>query len=247
MKILFSNIGYAKGIGGTLLEHLTRLDRHIYTAPIVQKHALAQLKTIIDGENPDLCCFVEIDKGSFHSGYFNQIAPLMDEDYRFHDIADKYGASSLLGRMPLHAGKCNAFLAKTSFPYERLYFTHGNKRLIYRIALPGDITLFFAHFSLQRKVREKQFREINRLLKETAGEIIIMADFNILNGFSELSPLLGGTDLHVLNLETEHTFTFHRSKLVLDLCLCSASLARRATLKVIQQPFSDHAALLLDY
>ncbi|MGE0252739.1 MAG: hypothetical protein AB7G80_03290 [Dongiaceae bacterium] len=245
-KILFSNIGYAKGIGGTLWEHICRLNRHIYCGLSVQEQALRQLKVIIDSEKPDLGCLVEIDQGSFHSAYFNQIQALMDHEYIFHDIAEKYGENSPLRKMWMHKGKSNAFLAKQEIPFQRLYFTYGTKRLVYRLTLPGDIHLFFAHFSLKRQVRIKQFQEVNTLIKNIKGEVMILADFNIFQGFKELLPLLEGTDLQILNKEEEHTFIFHRRKLALDLCICSESLAKRSALRIIKQPFSDHAALVVD-
>ncbi len=245
-KILFSNIGYARGIDGTLWQHVCRFSRHFYLGVPTQKEVLGQLRRIIDDEKPTLCCLVEIDQGSLHSTYFNQLEALVDEHYQYHDIADKYGENSMLGRMPLHIGKSNAFLSHEKFPFERLYFTHGSKRLIYHLTLPEDLHVYFAHFSLQSKVRAKQFREFNRLVRKTEGDVIILADFNIMQGFKELEPLLHDTNLKVLNKEDEHTFTFHKYKWALDLCLCSENLLDRISLRVIPQPFSDHAALLVE-
>ncbi|WP_138380020.1 endonuclease/exonuclease/phosphatase family protein [Luteithermobacter gelatinilyticus] len=245
-KILFSNIGYAKGIDGSLKSHMRYFHRHFYANISVQKQVLHQLKNLIETEMPDLCCFVEIDRGSVHSAQLNQIHELMDEEYTYHDIADKYGENSLLGRLPLHAGKSNAFLAKAPLPFERLYFGYGRKRLIYKLILSEDIHVFFAHFSLNQKIRLRQFEEVYYLVRDLDQEVILLADFNILKGFRELNPLLETTALTVLNKEEEPTFTFHRKRHALDLCLCTPGIAERADLKIIPQPFSDHAALLLN-
>lgn len=247
MKILFSNLGYAKGIDGSLRHNVLHAGRHIYSSPAVQRQVLGQFRRIIDTESPDICCLVEIDRGSFHSAYLNQIQVLLGDDYPFSDIADKYGEQSRFSSLPFHQGKSNGFIARGEFPFERHYFRHGTKRLIYQVALPEGITLFFAHFSLQRQVRARQFQEMHRLIMEKEGRVIILADFNILHGFQELTPLLDNTDLRLLNRQDEPTFTFHRRRLVLDLCLCSAELAERMTLRVIPQPFSDHAALLVEW
>lgn len=246
MKILFSNLGYAKGISGSLLHHITLAGRHIYSRPEAQRRVLAQFRAIMDDEKPDLCCLVEIDRGSFHSGYFNQLLALMCDNYCFHDIADKYGEQSRLGRMPLHVGKSNAFIARSEYPFERTYFTHGTKRLIYKILLSPECTLFFAHFSLQKDVRARQFTELEQLVRACGMESLILADFNILTGVGELQPLLESSGLRLLNRTDEHTFTFHRKRLMLDLCLCSPHLVERVTLRVIPQPFSDHAALVVE-
>lgn len=246
MKILFSNLGYLRDINGTLWHHISRITRNVYCPLPSQISAMEQFKTILKAEQPDLCCIVEIDRGSFSSAYYNQIQALMDDDYRFVDVADKYGEGNPIGRMPLHKGKSNAFLSKADLPFQKLYFTHGSKRLIYRVELPDNITLYFAHFSLNKKVRAKQFEEINSIVKTHDSEVIILADFNIMQGFGELTPLLTGTNLKVLNREDEFTFRFHKRHLTLDLCICSETLTQRTNLKVIPQPFSDHAALLLE-
>lgn len=245
-RMLFSNIGYARGIDGTLWQHISRATRHLYCSVPLQQAVLLQLKGIVTTETPDICCFVEIDEGSIHSARFNQLGYLLDDDYRFFDCADKYGPNSWIGRMPLHIGKSSAFMAKRELPFERLYFSKGSKRLIHKVVLPQDIVLYFTHFSLQRKIRHKQFEELKKLMAADPRPVILMADFNIMHGFKELAPLLGGTDLRVLNKETDHTFQIHRSKHTLDLCLCSESLVDRLQLKIIPQPFSDHAALLVD-
>jgi len=246
MKILFSNLGYARGISGSLAHHLALAGRNLFTLPAAQRKVLAQFRAIIEQERPELCCLVEIDSGSLHSGFLNQIQALMCGNYCFSDITSKYEESSLLARLPLHWGKSNGFLARQEFPFQRRYLKHGAKRLVYQIALPG-ITLFFAHFSLHQVTRKLQFTEMRQLVQEVGGEVIILADFNIMTGFDELRPLQQGEGgLQLLNRDNEPTFRFHRQERVLDLCLCSPALVPRTRLEIIQQPFSDHAALLLE-
>lgn len=245
MKIFFSNLGYARGIDGSLKQHVIRAGRHFYNTVPVQEQILNQAKAIINAENPDLCCFVEIDEGSIHSARFNQIEALMGKEYLYHDIAGKYGEDSRYHKMFLHKGKSNAFMAKEPVPFERLYMKHGTKRLIYKLSL-FETTILFAHFSLKEKTRSKQFEEVREILRGENNDIILLADFNIMKGFRELNPLLKENDLCVLNKEEDHTFTFHKHKLTLDLCICSKSLLNRTSLKIIPQPFSDHAALLVE-
>jgi endonuclease/exonuclease/phosphatase family metal-dependent hydrolase len=245
-KILFSNIGYARGIDGTLWQHICRFNRHFYCSIPLQQQVLMQLKGIITSTRPDICCFVEIDEGSVHSARFNQIKYLLDDDYRHYDIADKYGPGNWLAGLPLHFGKSSAFMARMDYPFEKLYFTTGSKRLIHRIALPNGVMLYFTHFSLQRKVRQQQFAELRRLIDTQGAPVIVMADFNIMYGFAELQPFLDGADLVILNDEQQPTFRLHRTTKALDLCLCSKSIVGNMDLKIIQQPFSDHAALLVE-
>ncbi|MBU0860129.1 MAG: hypothetical protein KJ667_09330, partial [Alphaproteobacteria bacterium] len=172
-KILFSNIGYAKGINGSLRQHIDYFGRHFYCSVPTQRQILSQLKAIITSEHPALCCFVEIDRGSLQTAQFNQLSALLDDHYAFSDIADKYGDRSLVGRLPLHRGKSNALLANHALNFERLYFRHGTKRLIYNVTLPatipGNIHVFFAHFSLNAHTRARQFAEMRRLILDTPG------------------------------------------------------------------------------
>lgn len=243
-KIFFSNIGYARGISGSLRDHVAFSGTHIYHSPRNQQSCLQQLKGLIKDEDPDICCFVEIDKGSVLTGFYNQIEALTDSTYHHFDIADKYGGQKLYNWFPLYWGKCNGFIAKDKLAFNHYYFNHGAKRLIYAVELANNVTLFFAHFSLRRNTRLLQLREIRKHALSVSGEAIIMADFNILNGLDELSPLLEDDAFHLLNDPKDVTFTFHKKRLLLDLCLCTPGLKNRMSLKIIPQIFSDHAALL---
>jgi endonuclease/exonuclease/phosphatase family metal-dependent hydrolase len=245
-KILLSNLGYARGISGRLSHHLLYAHRHLFCNPAVQKRSLQQLSALIAAENPDICCFVEIDRGSVSSAGFNQLQELVNDKYAYFDIENKYAPTSRLRSFFVTRGNCNAFIAKHPFPHEKIYFASGIKRLVYRVHIEKDLTLFFAHFSLNRLVRARQILQVEELMKAAAGEAIFLGDFNILTGLEEIAPLLGGGQFVLLNRADAPTFTFHKRKLVLDLCLCSKGIARRARLKVIPQPFSDHAALVLE-
>ncbi|MDX2028520.1 MAG: endonuclease/exonuclease/phosphatase family protein [Alphaproteobacteria bacterium] len=243
--ILLSNLGYARGIGGTLAEHIRYAHRHIYCPPDIQKETLRQLGHLVEAEDPDICCFVEIDQGSFSSARFNQLSALLNEKYSFFDIENKYAPGSRLRSFFITAGKSNAFISKREFPYDKIYFNQGTKRLIYRINLGNDVTLFFAHFSLNRAVRALQMIEVQKLMREAPGEVIFLGDFNVLRGLSEVEPLLDGGHFILMNKKDSPTFRFHNRHLVLDLCICSPGIAAQAALKVVPQVFSDHAALVL--
>lgn len=247
LKVFFSNIGYAKGIDGTLWQHLCRAGRHLYCSIPLQQQVLGQLRSIIHDHQPDICCLVEVDKGSVHTAFYNQMDYLLeDKTYTFHDVSDKYGANNWLSLLPPRRGKSNAFLSKKKHAFERLYFVNGSKRLIYKVSLDDNTCLFFAHFSLNRGVRKLQMEELNKLVRSCPGEVMVMGDFNIMHGFDELAPLLKDTGLRLMNDADRHTFTLHHYRLTLDLCLCTEKLAERVKLHIIPQPFSDHAALLAE-
>lgn len=246
MRILFSNLGYAKGIDGTLWQHITRAGRHLYCPIPVQMDVLDKVRSMLIQQRPDIACFVEVDQGSLHTGYLDHLSHIRGQEYLFFDAANKYGDDNWRRFNPLSANRANAFIARTTPEFERLYFVNGTKRLVYKIHLDGGIVLLFAHFSLMRNVREKQFREIHDIISSHKGSVILMGDFNIMHGFEELSPLLQNTDLAIVNDETKPTFRFYNRNLILDLCLCSKDLHDHVKLDIIPQPYSDHEALLLD-
>lgn len=241
-----SNLGYARGINGCLADHVRYAHRHVFCNSVVQKQALDQLSAIMHEEQPDICCFVEIDSGSFDTASFNQFEHLLSDDYPHYNVENKYGQGSILRTLAFTRGKSNAFIARKRYPFEKIYFDHGTKRLIYKIHLDEELTLYFAHFSLKRNVRALQLEQTRQLMHDTKGEVIFMGDFNILNGTSELDGLIRDNEIILMNNPETPTFTFHRRKLMLDLCLCTADIAKRVQLRVIPQPYSDHAALVAE-
>jgi len=246
-KILLSNLGYMRGFHGGLAQQMLYAHRHFYCSVAAQQQSAQQLMMLLERENPDICCFVEIDKGSSSTSNFNQLEAILTEKYPFFDIENKYGLHSRLRQFSFSKGKSNAFMAKHKLAYRKIYFTHGTKRLIYDIMLDPHTTLFFTHFSLKKKVRVQQLLQMRQLLHEAKGNVILLGDFNILSGFQELEPLLHNNNLRLLNDEHQPTFRFHRLHRVLDLCICSASIAPCLAIKIIPQPYSDHAALLVEY
>jgi endonuclease/exonuclease/phosphatase family metal-dependent hydrolase len=245
-KILFINLGYARGISGRLSEHIRYAYRHFYCPPSIQRQSLEQLNQLIKEVKPDLACFVEIDQGSFGSARFNQLKHLVSEDHNFSDIENKYAPDSFLRSFAVTSGKSNAFVSKKKYDFEKIYFTSGIKRLVYRIKLAEDITLFFAHFSLKKSVRARQLLEARDLMRREEKEVIFLGDFNILSGLQEIDPLLDKGRFILLNRPDMPTFLFHKHELVLDLCVCSSAISKKASLKILLQSYSDHAALLLE-
>lgn len=246
-RIMLSNVGYARGIDGSLRSHVRHSYRYLYCPRRVQRRAIDQLKALIHEEDPDLCCLIEIDKGSVNTAFFNQMSVLVGPTYAWHDIENKYGSTSLLRRLPVSSGKCNGFLSKRSLDYEKIYFTVGTKRLIYKIKLAPGLTVFFAHFSLRRAVRREQFQELRRVIDDTEGNVIVLGDFNIFDGHQELAPLLEQGDLELVSDPTAPTFVFSGNTMALDLCFCSKALAAGSNVRVRHQEYSDHFAVILEF
>lgn len=239
-------MGYARGIDGSLDHYVRGAHRHLYCSRPVQEQSLVQLKDIIDAHQPDLCCLVEIEQGTTQIRNLNHLHYILNDDYPHYDIANKYGETNILRHLPFHKGRSNGFMARSMKGFEKLYFTKGSKRLVYKITIDQDLTVLFGHFSLNIHTRKKQFAEIAKLINEIDGNVILLADFNIMTGFVEIEQLLNDTNMLVMSEENRPTFRFHKKQLALDLCLCSRELAGKVDLDIVVQPYSDHDALLID-
>lgn len=246
LKILMSNIAYARGFDGALGTHVGRAYRHLYCSTAVQKRVMGDVKRLLDHEQPDVCCFVEVERGGKGAKSFDQLRSLLDERFMYADIANKYFAKGGYKWLPVLGRKCNAFCSNRPLEFEHVYLDAGIKRLVYKITINPRLTLFFAHFSLRRSVRRLQFAGLRRVLRFTPGEHIVMGDFNIFGGAEELAPFLRKTKLLVVNDPELPTFRFHRSRALVDLAMCSPGIRDRAALRIVEQHYSDHAALILD-
>lgn len=244
-RILVSNLGYARDIDGTLLPHISRGFRHFRTATRIQISSLDAYRAIVQSAQPDLCCMLEIDTGSFTSGWFNQFEYLSDPSYPYRDVCSKYSIDGALSRFILTKGKSNGFMAKRSYAFERLYLSQGSKRLIYRIVLEEGLALFFTHLSLKNNTRSQQLKELRMLADKEAGDVLIAGDFNILAGIDELNIFLGDKQYQLLNNPQQGTFTLFGKHYLLDICVASSRIAAYTKLQIIDQPFSDHDALFI--
>jgi hypothetical protein len=246
-KVFFSNVGYGRHIDGSYQAHLLYAYRYLYCPPALQRKALAALKTLLHDEQPELCCFVELEQGSLNSGYFNQFQELQDQLYPFGDIANKYGPLPAKRFAPISMGKSNGFLCKRDVPFERLYMANGVKRLVYSIQYAPDVTVIFAHFSLKKSVRAHQFQEISAMVANAATDVLILGDFNIFSGVSEVQAMIDRTGLKVLGDGMLNTFRLGHMKMCLDLALATPDLARRCHVRILDQPFSDHDAVVVEW
>ncbi len=244
-RILVSNLGYARDIDGTVLSHFLHIYRHFFTPIALQKSSLDAYKKIIAESNPDIYCMIEIDTGSPTSGGFDQFEYLACPDYPLRDVVSKYAIHSRLADFWMTRGKSNGFMARKPYVFERQYLSMGSKRLLYRIVLEESLVLFFTHLSLKKDIRIKQIRELRMLADKEEGNVLIAGDFNILAGLSELDILTGDGCYQLLNDSTHGTFTLFGKHYLLDICLVSSKIAARISLTIIDQPFSDHDALLI--
>lgn len=246
-RILFSNLGYARMINGSLRQHMGGISRYVSCSHEIQRRALEQFRTLLHTHRIDLACIAEIDAGSSNNRYFDQLHFLKDATYPVAHATNKYGTGRGLDLAPLSRGKSNGWLARAAIHYECRFLSEGTKRLVYILYPEHTPPILFGHFSLRAVTRRAQFIEVARWVEELGGDCIILGDFNNYRGMGELAPLMAGGKLHLLGTGGEPTFKFARYRATVDLCLASENLLKGLHVRVLPQPYSDHEALLIEW
>lgn len=246
-RILFSNLGYARQINGTLRQHMRGAWRYLNCSPDVQTDALLQLRTLMHAHQVDIACLAEVDSGSSNNRYFDQMHFLRDGIYCHAHAINKYGTGRGLDEAPLSRGKSNGWIARVPVPFECRYLREGTKRLVYVLYPEGCPPIIFGHFSLRAVVRRQQFEEVAGWVRELGGDVLVLGDFNNYRGMGELTPLTKAAGLHLVGSDRAPTFRFSHYRATVDLCLASESLLSGLHVRVLPQPYSDHEALLIDW
>ncbi|MBI2463597.1 endonuclease/exonuclease/phosphatase family protein [Candidatus Peregrinibacteria bacterium] len=245
-KILLLNTGYCVGVNGSRSQYVRYCYRYLFCSRRIQRQVIHDIDSLIAKENPDLCCFIELHKESNILRRFNQLQALLDKEYRFYHMANKYGERGILSRAPVFRQNTNGFMAKKELFFRRHYFRSGRKKLLYEIILENDIHLFMAHFSLKKEVRERQFVQLKNLI-QGKKRIIICGDFNIFHGYEELKPLLETGNLEVMNSSDQKTFPSCHPKRYFDLFICSKDI-KITNFKVLRHIcVSDHLPVIMEF
>lgn len=241
-RILLLNASYCLGLKGTIADYSLHSYRFLFCSKKIQAAVIEKLHVLIKNKNPDLCCFLEIDKGSKFSNRLNQIGRLVNETYPFHSIESKYGRfSRKLWRLK---NQSNGFLAKKNLSFTKHFFKHGAKKLFYEIELNESVHLFMVHFSLGKRIRQKQMNELAQIVKRK-NKVIVCGDFN-LKSYDELHPLLHDCDLNMINAKNDRTFPSHKPRKMFDLFLCSKNIQVKDFKVLDDVKISDHLPVLLE-
>lgn len=244
-KILLLNLEYCLDVKASVFGIAARGYRYLFCPKKTQKRTLNHLNRLIHKIQPDLCCFVEIDRGSRISNRINQINKLTNGSYHFHSIENKYKPKGLLRRLPFFCSQCNGFLAKKDLPHKTFFLKKGLKKLVYQIQINSDTALFLVHFSLSKKIRKAQLLELEKLLPN-AQKLILCGDFNIFRGMKEINWFIEKNNLKVINPASQKTFPSHKPKKNLDLFLASKNLNIAGFNVLSNVKISDHLPVLME-
>jgi tRNA U54 and U55 pseudouridine synthase Pus10 len=226
IKILLLNIAYCTELNGSLCSYLFHGHRHVWRPKKVEQRVLKKLGKILQRENPDLVLLCETRQGTTLPSYSHC------------DTENKYGPKSLLRKLPIFKTSCNGFFAKYQIQHDKRFLKQGPKKLVYELTLPNNIQLLFGHFSTQKIIRKKQFKELQDM---TSEQCIICGDLNI-QSFDELADLMQSKNLHLAH--QEKTFPACKPTKPFDAILCSENLVTNT--RVLDDQLSDHRAVIFE-
>ncbi len=235
-RILLLNVGYGTALDGSVRDYLLRVYRYLYTPRQIMRKVRQAIHGLMQREEPDVCCFVEIHgkSGCIPHPYV----------YACSDVANKYGARSVLRKLPFFRDNCNGFYSKDDVAFEKVYFKSGTKKLIYAIKLRPDLSLLIVHFSLNRRVRAKQCEELKEII-DARENVIVCGDFNIFRGTGELQKLADACDLQIISPE-DATFPSVKPRKTLDLFLCPRAMGDVSARVMQDVQASDHLPVMLE-
>ena len=241
MRLLIYNIAYGTGSSGGLMGILSA-HRYLRT-PI---SVIDSIAGFINQSNADVVGLVEIDTGSFRTGYVDQTALIAEQLSGYSNCAVKYGASSIGRKIPILRKQANAFFSKRKpQQFRNYYMPFGFKRLVMELNLDG-VRFFLLHLALHRETRRLQLEYIKKIAAINPEPMIIAGDFNTFAGDQELDTFIRDLDLYDPNEKGLPTFPSQAPKKKLDFILCSRSV-KALSFEVPQVRFSDHLPLVFDF
>lgn len=241
MRLLLYNIRYGTG-------HANSYHLPLPFAGFFKRTAINLQRIIgfIGTVNPDIVVLVEVDTGSYRSGYFCQAQTIADKLGYNYVVESKYNTNSLALKVPVLKQQANALLTKQSVETFRFhYFEEGVKRLVIQTDLKA-VAIFIVHLSLKYRHRQNQLEQLHELTQNTDKEIIIAGDFNTFWGSRELNLFLAATGLQNANLSNMPSHPSHAPMRQIDFILHSSGI-HIDNFYIPDVRLSDHSPLVCDF
>ena len=107
MRLLIYNIAYGTGSAGGV-KGIFSAHRYLRTSNTV----IDSIAGFINQSSADVVGLVEIDTGSFRTGYLDQTSLIAEQLSGYSSCAVKYGLSSIGRKLPILRKQANAFFSK---------------------------------------------------------------------------------------------------------------------------------------
>ncbi len=241
MRLLVYNIAYATGAPKSYNDALIKS----YRALKPSKNHFNLLHQFISDCKPDIIGLVEVDIGSYRTGFncqVKQIAKTLNYDY-FRSIKYKNRVFSKL--MPIMRKQGNAVLAKTKFHANYHYFKRGVKKLVIEVNF-SSFDFFLVHLALSEHVRKLQVKDLENIVLHRTKPTVIAGDFNTFRGHIELEQLIKRASLRNANRQQKATFPSWKPVHQLDYVLHSNDI--KITNFIIPKiHLSDHLPIIVDF
>lgn len=241
MRLLVYNIAYGTGTAGGIGTLLTA-HRYIRTRKSYMDHII----DFIDESDADVVGLVEIDTGSFRTGYRDQTELVASRLKHYSHCGVKYGVDSIGRRIPILRKQANAFFTRLeAVQAGAYYFPVGFKKLILELNI-GGIRFFLVHLALKQSTRQLQLEYLTKIAAINPGPVIIAGDFNAFAGTEEIEHIVEQLDLYDPNFRGLPTYPAGSPHLRLDFVLCSRSI-RSLNFSVPEVEYSDHLPIIFDF
>ncbi|OGV51967.1 MAG: hypothetical protein A2X49_08870 [Lentisphaerae bacterium GWF2_52_8] len=241
MRLLTYNIAYGTGGAASFARQIWTVHRYL-RAP---RTHLDRIIRFISECDADIVGLVEVDTGSYRTGFINQVESISHHLGHYHVSAIKYEHRSLGRALPIMKKQGNAIFCKDAIPENKLhYLPVGFKKLIIEAEIKG-IRFFLVHLALQRRARTVQLEHLTEL---AAGKkpVIIAGDFNCFGGPEELAGIQKKLKLVNANQEGVSSYPSWKPSRQLDAILCSKSIKIK-NFSIPKIHHSDHLPLILDF
>ena len=191
MRLLVYNIAYGTGTAGGIGTLLTA-HRYIRTRKSYMDHII----DFIDESDADVVGLVEIDTGSFRTGFRDQTELVASRLKHYSHCGVKYGIDSIGRRIPILRKQANAFFTRLeAVQAGAYYFPVGFKKLILELNI-GGIRFFLVHLALKQSTRRRQLEYLTKIAAINPEPVIIAGDFNAFAGTDEIERLVDLLDLY---------------------------------------------------
>ncbi len=208
--------------------------------------------------NLDILALVEVDTGSFRSK--KDEVKFFEKKLNMKSYVEKVkypnqGLLKLFHKIPILKKQANAIVSKYKLNKVKYHLLNeGTKRIVIEASIncPKKITLLLllAHLALGSKTRQKQIKELIKIINKIKNPVILMGNFNTNNGKEELKYLLKETNLQdKFKLDKNSsclTFPTWNPRKRFDYVLTTPKINVKKY-KVLNFDFSDHLPLYVEF
>lgn len=210
------------------------------------KH-LDEIIRFLKEERPDVIGLIEVDAGSYRSGWKNQAEEIAREMEHYHSYRSKYPEKHpILQKIPILNKQGNAFVCNDDITSQKFHYVNrGVKRLVMELELE-NVAFLLVHLALSYRVRQEQLRDLKRIVKDIDKPCLVAGDFNVLTGGAELELFKEAAGLVDPSPETFLTFPSWKPNKDLDFVLHTPDI-RVTNFRVPRVLYSDHLPVVCDF